>query len=115
MQKQHVSDGYKEGSLIPIYRKENHINCVLWLVIFSDENFLLFSADLFCSRYFLQMQRETLIRGAISEAPNMWRDGNYFLRIISKAIGISNARRLTYFSEDDEDHEHTDDVDGEQD
>lgn len=45
----------------------------------------------------------------------MWRDGNYFLRIISKAIGISNARRLTYFSEDDEDHEHTDDVDGEQD
>ena len=45
----------------------------------------------------------------------MWKDGNYFLRIIFKAIGTSNARCLTYFGEDDEDHEHTGDVDRVQD
>lgn len=61
------------------------------------------------------MQREMLIRWAISEAPNLWRDGGYFLKIIFKSIGTSNAWRLTYFDEDDEDHEHTGDVDREQD
>lgn len=44
----------------------------------------------------------------------MWRDGNYFLMIIFKAIGTSNARNFTYFGEDDEVHKYTSDVDRQQ-
>ena len=43
----------------------------------------------------------------------MWGDGNYFF-VIFKATGIANARNLTYFGEDDEDHEDTNNVDREQ-